>query len=175
MKRLLIVLATLFFARFSAAQVGLLERLKTQLGETPFSVKVEGKESDCFEMYGRAFRVSADGLKLWYDGTTLWNLKGDEVYVSEPDDSEFMPYQLFAPSNYGFTMTEGNKQLKFVKQDFSVIVWIGDNGLPMRVEVKAADTQLDLRLNELRKCSFKSGHFKFDAIAWPNVEVVDLR
>lgn len=175
MKRLAILLASLLLAQFSAAQAGLFDRLKSQLADTPFSVEVEGKENDCVEMYGRAFRVFTDELKLWYDGKTLWHLKGDEVYVSEPDHTEFMPYQLFAPSTYGFTMTEGNRQLKFVKQDFSVVIGIGNDGLPSRVEVRTPDAQFDLRLKELRKCSFESDHFRFDAASWPHVEVVDLR
>ncbi|GEM_PF-6162296 len=175
MKRFTFIITVLLVAQFAKGQNSPFTRMKAQLENTPFSVKIEGRENDRMEMYGRAFHVFTDELKLWYDGKTMWNLKDDEVYVNEPDETEFMPYQLFEPTKYGFKMEETDKSITFTKQDFNAIIWFDDDCLPERMEVTTPSARLDLKVKELRKCTFEPDHFKLDTKSLPNVEVVDLR
>ena len=158
------------------AQDTQLQKLTEAWRKLSARVTFAGRTGDFADIKGRMFHLELDGMKIWYDGETLWNLREDELYISRPDEqNDFMPHHLADPVRHGFQVKETDGKIVMTKQQMTITIQLNGQGLPARIDIQSPDIALTVTPNAYGKRTLKTSDFRPDTSRMQGVEVIDMR
>lgn len=151
-----------------------------------------GSSSGSILMAGNRFHITTPEMSTWFDGKTQWaySPSAGEVNISEPTADELQqinPFAIIESMQRNFTPRRipapaGCDRIELTpkgKSDYAkVVVTINSSShLPADITVTGTDrTVVAIRISSIRKGNAVSNaKFRFNASAYPGIEIVDLR
>ncbi len=142
-----------------------------------------------------SFALDSDALKAWFDGTTLWTALNNsgEVNVSNPTPEEIEainPMHFITLYEKGYDLTtktikhkgreahEVSMKAKSKAASVQEMLLIIDKSLstPMQIKVRKGQMWMTIDVNSYRtNQNTPATTFAFDAKAYPDYELIDLR
>jgi len=153
----------------------------------------QGNSSGTLVMSGKKFRLLANDVKCWYNGTTMWTYSTatDEVNITTPSAADLQmtnPYSVAQNFKNTYIVSKGGKSkgtytLRFTPKKKSnvkhMLVTVSTSTwLISKAEiVQTNGTKATITINNYNKnASVSAGTFEFDKSQVPaGTEVVDLR
>lgn len=139
---------------------------------------------------GKKFYMLSNATTMWFDGTTLWTYmaSNEEVNISTPNTQQLQtlnPYHFInlyksgysstmttAASTYTVHLTAIGDQQK-IREAFLTI----DKGsyAPKEIKLLSGTNWTTFTISSLKTETLADSRFRFDAAAYPNAEIIDLR
>lgn len=179
---------------------GILERMAEAFQkaggiEADFSVRTsEGTSTGHISLLGEKFVLKSEGVITWFDGHTQWTylLANEEVNISEPTPEELQsinPYALLSLYKHGYTpkLRTSSKPSQYevalladdVHQDLlCIILYINKvSFIPQCISMaqRGGETAVVTIQHFRTGQQFQPFFFTFDAQAFPDAEIIDLR
>ncbi|MBR1400727.1 MAG: outer-membrane lipoprotein carrier protein LolA [Prevotella sp.] len=201
MKKTLMITIALIFTMGMHAQNA--EQARKILDKTAATVSNKGGASASFTMNGKygntSGTINIKGNKfcaytpqaiIWYDGKTQWtyNKSADEVNVSTPTQAQqqsLNPYTFINLYKNGFNMTSkavggGSNQVHLTAQNQKsgiqeMYITIDKNYHPTQVKMRTSKGWSTISISNFKAKKLSDAAFKFNAKAYPNAEIIDLR
>lgn len=155
-------------------------------GQNLVSGNVKGLESK--------FAVETDGMKIWYNGQTMWvfNPRTSETTLTNPTQEELTESNPFMfvkmnTGNYTPQFSKTKDAANFVvelipktkRSDYKVITLYIDKKTYVPREIKAitnSGSSVTIKIRNFKmNQSFKASDFTYPASSYPNSELIDLR
>lgn len=144
------------------------------------------------EMAKDKFKITADGISIWYNGKYLWSYDESlqEVNLTEPAAEEILmlnPYLILQTLLHGFDseilrQTAESATLRLTPKEngeikTALLVVDLKRMLPAEMGIDHTNgSNLHIRLNDYRTgLNLPISTFVFDAEKYPQIEVIDLR
>jgi len=142
-----------------------------------------------FSFKGRKFHAKTPQSEVWYDGKTQWAYLAstDEVNISAPTQAEQMsmnPYTFLTIYKTGYQMalkTVGsNYEVHLIAQNQKrtiqeLLITIGKDYLPKVIKMRQGKAWTTITVSNFQAKKLSDSTFRFNAKAYPQAEVIDLR
>ena len=154
----------------------------------------KGTQKGTLWVKGNSFVLDCGGVKSWFDGETQWSYVADneEVSISSPTPEEIQavnPYALVTMYRNGFNYRYEGLKLRQGKrgnevaliphkqQDIRMITLsVSDDNIPFYIGVDMQNGHYEeFVLVTFEKVHLADNFFRFNAVDYPDAEVIDLR
>lgn len=198
--RLLTIFCLLFVMQsaFSQSAVAVLDKVAEKFkngGDVLVGFSLNSREvpssSGTIKLSGQKFYIELQGMKIWFNGKTMWSYVEDnmEVNVTNPTPAEVAklnPYAFVTLYKSGYKTKFGKSTSKYYDiilsalskdKDFkSINVRVGkSNHQLMYVKMQAEGSEVEIHVNSYKQAKFKPDTFVFDKKKYPEVDIIDLR
>lgn len=163
--------------------------------DTYSGTQLQGSADGQMTLKGRKFKLITDGVTTWFDGKTQWSYlnENDEVNISHPSKEEMQSMNPYAfldlyKKGFNYTLSKGTLRNKPVytvslkaenpQQDIQeIIIDVQQSDYtPLCIRVRQkGDWGRIVILNYEKNVKLKDDTFRFDPVAFPNAELIDLR
>jgi len=149
-----------------------------------------GNAAGTISIKGKKFYMLSNATTMWFDGTTLWTYmaSNEEVNISKPTAQQLQtlnPYHFINmyKSGYSSTMTSSGSvynvhltatdaQLK-IKEAFVTVD--KTSYAPKELKMLVGNRWTTFTISGLKSEAVPDSKFRFDANAYPDAEIIDLR
>ncbi|MCR4603039.1 MAG: cell envelope biogenesis protein LolA [Prevotella sp.] len=149
-----------------------------------------GNAAGTISIKGKKFYMLSNATTMWFDGTTLWTYmaSNEEVNISKPTTQQLQtlnPYHFInmyksgysttmttAASVYNIHLTATDKQLK-IKEAFVTVD--KSTYAPKEIKMLVGNKWTTFTISRLKNEPVPDSKFSFDANAYPDAEIIDLR
>ena len=149
-----------------------------------------GNSAGSISIKGKKFYMHSAGSTMWFDGTTLWTYmsSNDEVNISTPTAQQLQtlnPYNFINLYKAGYTstmttsgsiynvhLTATSDQYK-IKEAFLTID--KSTYAPKQIKMLTGSKWTTFTISGIKTEAIDDTKFRFDANAYPNAEIIDLR
>lgn len=149
-----------------------------------------GTTNGTISVKGRKFCASTPQMTVWFDGKTQWAYmkNNNEVNVSNPTESELQainPYNFINIYKNGFSY-----DMKTVGKEYQVHLKATNKSrkiqemyihvnkstyVPSKIRMRQGAKWNTITISNFKASNLSDGLFRFDAKAYPDAEVIDLR
>lgn len=149
-----------------------------------------GSADGTITIKGNMFKAVMSQATIWYDGKTQWTYvkSTEEVNISTPSDTQqqsMNPYNFINLYKKGYDLTSkksgNNHEVHLTAQTGSgrkikeMYVIINANYQPVKVKMLTDKGWSTITVSGFKTGNYADTVFRFDAKAYPNAEVIDLR
>ncbi|MBR1427677.1 MAG: outer-membrane lipoprotein carrier protein LolA [Prevotella sp.] len=148
-----------------------------------------GSASGTINIKGNKFCAYTGQAIIWYDGKTQWtyNRNADEVNISTPTSAQqqaMNPYTFINLYKNGFNLSRkvmgSGNQVHLVAQNQKnsiqeMYISIDKNYHPTQVKMRTSKGWSTISISNFKSKKLSDSAFRFNAKAYPNAEVIDLR
>ena len=149
-----------------------------------------GNSAGSISIKGKKFYMHSAASTMWFDGTTLWTYmsSNEEVNISTPTAQQLQtlnPYNFInlykagyastmttSGSTYQVHLTANGDQYK-IKEAFLTID--KNSYVPKQIKMLTGSKWTTFTISDLKTEAVDDAKFRFDAKAYPNAEIIDLR
>ena len=200
MKKNILIISLLFLTLTAGAQNAaqarkILDKTASVIGHkggatAKFQMKGKyGDASGTIAIKGNKFCANTATATVWYDGKTQWTLhkKNDEVNISTPTEAQqqaMNPYKFINIYKTGFDMTSkamgsgwqvhlmAQNQKRTIKE---LYITVNSSYHPTQVKMRTSKGWSTISISNFKSKKLSDSAFRFNAKAYPNAEVIDLR
>lgn len=189
MKRVLFALIASALILTASAQ-NAFEKLMTGLkAETGLSVKASVSGTGSYDgIYiircaSAGTYIEAPGMRIWYDGKSIWKMSGQEIYLSVPTAEERTLLSMQALIAKAGTLNVTCPSATEIKMEHNfqdgkaVINVVTDGAAAIKsASVSISGTSAVIKVTEWKSNQkFEVGAFICNPSDWPDAEVIDMR
>jgi outer membrane lipoprotein-sorting protein len=149
-----------------------------------------GDASGTISLKGKKFCMRTDATSMWFDGTTLWTYvaSNEEVNISTPTAQQLQtlnPYNFInlyksgykttmtsSPSTFDIHLTASSDQYR-IREAFLTVD--KTSYAPKVIKMLTGTKWSTFTISGLKKEPMSDSQFRFDANAYPDAEIIDLR
>lgn len=140
---------------------------------------------------GEKYFLSVEGIKIWFDGKTMWTyvLNNEEVNITSPTEEEIKkssPFLFLYMYNEGYDLKMGVSKGDYNEiimtrtlssRAFSkIIIRINKRTYdPMFIQIENQNTIMSISDMTITRKKFVDSEFKFNENLYPNIDLIDLR
>lgn len=140
---------------------------------------------------GEKFFLSVEGIKIWFDGKTMWTyvLNNEEVNITSPTEEEIKkssPFSFLYMYNEGYDLKMGVSKGDYNEiimtrtlssRAFSkIIIRINKRTYdPMFIQIENQNTIMSISDMTITRKKLVDSEFKFNENLYPNIDLIDLR
>ena len=199
-KRIILALAVLFITTTAAlgqtAQQALDKCAKTvsaSAGVTASFTMNSAKYGDAqgtIALKGEKFHMKSDASTMWFDGKTLWTYmaNNEEVNISRPTKQQLQtlnPYTFINLYKKGYSQTMTSSATEYIvhltatdpqhRIREAFITVDKASYAPKTIKMLVEQKWTTFTVSGLKQEKLADSRFKFDADAYPDAEIIDLR
>lgn len=140
---------------------------------------------------GEKYFLSVEGIKIWFDGKTMWTyvLNNEEVNITSPTEEEIKkssPFSFLYMYNEGYDLKMGVSKGDYNEiimtrtlssRVFSkIIIRINKRTYdPMFIQIENQNTIMSISDMTITRKKLVDSEFKFNENLYPNIDLIDLR
>lgn len=140
---------------------------------------------------GDKYFLSVEGIKIWFDGKTMWTyvLNNEEVNITSPTEEEIKkssPFSFLYMYNEGYDLKMGVSKGDYNEiimtrtlssRAFSkIIIRINKRTYdPMFIQIENQNTIMSISDMTITRKKLVDSEFKFNENLYPNIDLIDLR
>lgn len=149
-----------------------------------------GSAEGTITIKGNMFKAVMPQATVWYDGKIQWTYmkSTEEVSISTPSDTQqqsMNPYNFINLYKKGYDLTSkksgSNHEIHLTAQTGSgrqikeMYVTVNSNYQPVKVKMLTDKGWSTITISGFKTGNYADTYFRFDAKAYPEAEVIDLR
>lgn len=147
-----------------------------------------GNTSGTISIKGRKFHATTKEATVWFDGKTQWTYvnKNDEVNINTPTQSDLQainPYNFIYMYKQGYTATMTASGQYYIvtlkasgKSIQEMVITINKNtSIPSQIRMLQNKQWTVINVSGFKTATLSDNLFRFNAKAYPNAEIIDLR